>query len=130
MSDSENPYRSPASDGLEPSASRLDKSAEWHARLTRRAWVYRRLQIAGRTDAVVEYNGRGFGYESVLVNGKTAARKWNWEIWTGSLMPRIDFELCCGQQRIPAFVEVRGILFLRAFRLYVDGTLVYTEGSW
>jgi hypothetical protein len=72
---------------------------------------------------VVEYNGRGFGYESVWVNGRCAARETS-ALW---FVPRFVFRLGF----LPAAVEVRvwPWLTIRSFHLVVGDAVLYSEGS-
>ena len=75
-------------------------------------------------DVVVEYNGRGLGYESVLVNGQLAQRKGGQLVW---FVPRFDFAL--GRRYAYLTVRVWPWLMLHSLVLYVDGQCVYVDGS-
>jgi hypothetical protein len=93
------------------------------AALIRSSWLRRVLEV--RTDDgwfLVEYNGRGLGYESVWVNGELALSSTSL-MW---FVPRFDFSL--GPR--PAVVEVRvwPWLTIRSFRLTVDDVVLYAEG--
>lgn len=65
-----NPYESPRV----TTTSTLVPHPELVGTLARRGWAYRRIEIRGRFDAVVEDDGRGMGYETVLLNGQPIAR--------------------------------------------------------
>src|SRR5262249_25430763 len=87
------------------------------------SWLRRVLEV--HTDEgwfLVEYNGRGFGYESVYVNGELALASTSLA-W---FVPRFDFRM--GPH--PAVVEVRvwPWLTIRSFRLTVDDAVLYAEG--
>ncbi|HZN35056.1 MAG TPA: hypothetical protein VFB80_14605 [Pirellulaceae bacterium] len=125
-----NPYASPLAQSRgEPEFSPVEFSAQ----LLSRGWMRRRFAVSGPCPCIVDYNGRGIGYESVLVNGALAVRihgDWrklsDW-IW---LQPRLDFDLFGSTMRKRACIEARGILRLSAFRLTVDGKVLYSEGTW
>lgn len=131
MLDEENPYASPRYhlDGVIEGNDALDVQVVD----VRRSLAWRRLTLAGRSPAIVEYNGRGPGYETVLVNGQVAGRAWHNSWWDlRALVPSIDFQIACPSGVIPARVEARGafLVFLVAFRLFVDRQIVYSEGAW
>ena len=125
-----NPYASPLADSRgEPEYSPVEFSAQ----LLSRGWLRRRLAVSGPCPSIVEYNGRGIGYESVHVNGALAVRvRGDWRqprdwFW---LQPRLEFDLPGNRQRKRCCIEVRGIYRLSAFRLTVDGQVLYSEGTW
>jgi hypothetical protein len=64
---------------------------------------------------LIEYNGRGLGYESVLVNGRLAVRTRSW-LW---FAPRLEFQLVA----LPAAIEVRvwPWFAMRSLELFIDG---------
>ena len=81
----------------------------------------------------MEYNGRGLGYETVLVNGEVALRQWYFDLrpWRWMMLaPHFAFHIPFGNVRVPATLDVRGDVSIRALRLYVAGVLVYSEGEW
>jgi hypothetical protein len=134
MSDQINPYESPRLSGEQD-----DPPIEWQdrdltAQLVQRGWVYRKVQLFGGISATVEYNGRGFGYETVSVDGTVAGTSHyqGWESFTLFLCPQIPFNISAGGVAIPAKIEVRATLYvtLAAFRLWVGDRVVYNEGIW
>src|SRR5262245_10935313 len=93
------------------------------ATLYYRSWLRRVLEV--HTDEgwfLVEYNGRGFGYESVYVNDELALASTSL-VW---FVPRFEFRM--GPH--PAAVEGRvwPWLAIRSFRLIVEDAVVYAEG--
>jgi hypothetical protein len=93
------------------------------ARLIRRGWLIRGIEIS-MSDGVhfVEYNGWGFGYEKVAVDG-TVIRKRSW-YW---FVPHFEFKV----GGYPSSVEVRVWPWcsLRSLVLRVGGQVVYAEGT-
>jgi hypothetical protein len=92
-------------------------------RLLKASWLRRVIEVSTPQGlAVVEYNGRGIGYESVLIDGKVARR-----VWSGPwFVPHFDFEVL-GR---PASVDVRvwPWLGIRDLVLQIDGKAIYAEG--
>jgi len=121
----DNPYASPQTSDWRLNSAHPGLSGT----LAKRSWAYRRIEIRGTHGCVIEYNGRGLGYETVLVNGQVAAR-----VSSGGLhfTTPIDFEIQVDATVLAARIEVKTafLLFLRAFRLSIDGYLVYCEGNW
>lgn len=120
-----NPYEPPQS--LSPGVwlARED-GGDIQASLLSRGWVYRRILIIGPITAEVEYNGRGLGFETVRVDGEIVARQSS--PWT--LAPCLRFTISAGSRLVPARIDVRGVLTLGAFRLWIDETMVDSEGMW
>jgi hypothetical protein len=121
----DNPYASP-------------QTSDWRLNLahpglsgtrTKWSWAYRRIEIRGTHSCVIEYNGRGFGYETVLVDGQVAARVSNRGL---HFTTPIDFHIRIGDLALAVRIEIKTafLLFLRAFRLSIDGYVVYCEGKW
>jgi hypothetical protein len=129
--DNDNPYRSPSTDAGEAPRITSDDMSHVQAVIVRRGIAFREIRLSGAIEALIEYNGRGIGYESVLVNGVVAvrARNWNWRPWA-PLVPHLEFEIRTDARCVRARIDVKGILTLRAFRLFVGGVLVYSEGEW
>ena len=93
------------------------------ARLVRRGWLLRGIEVS-MSDGVhfVEYNGRGFGYEQVSVDGSVIReRSWWW------FVPGFEFKL----GGYPSVVEVRvwPWVLLRSLVLRVGDQVVYAEGA-
>jgi hypothetical protein len=93
------------------------------ARLRHRSWLRRVLEVSTpQGDYVVEYNGRGIGYETVYVNGAIAVRQRSLA-W---FVPRFRFAL--GEYIAVLEVRVWPWLMLRELSLRVEGGLLYAEG--
>jgi hypothetical protein len=122
--DAINPYHPPKTC---PGASFFpgDEWSEVQASLLARSLAYRRILLTGGVLAEVEYNGRGLGFETVTVDGKLVSRCG--APWT--LAPQHRFTLGAGNKQVPALIEVRGVIRIRGFRLWVDDRLVYVEGT-
>jgi hypothetical protein len=92
------------------------------ARLIRSGWLLRGIEVA-MPDGIhfVEYDGRGFGYEQVTVDGLVIRKSWYW------FVPRFEFKL----GGYPGSVEVRvwPWLLLRSLVLRVGDRVLYAEGT-
>ena len=123
-----NPYVSPRASSFEGPHGH---SEEIFARVLRRRWLVRRLALFGRSDAVIEYNGRGLGHETIRVNGQIAKRVW--ARWSQTYFtPCLEFQIPVGTRHLNARVEVKTawLAFLGGFRLVVCEEVVYSEGIW
>jgi hypothetical protein len=92
------------------------------AKLVRRGWLLRGIEVTlsdGRH--LVEYDGRGAGYEQVSVDGGVI-RMTSW-IW---FAPRFEFKL--GGRRTIVEVQVWPWLTLRSLAFQIDDEVVYAEG--
>ena len=86
------------------------------------SWLRRVMKVATPEDFwSVEYNGRGIGYESVLVNRKTVLKQHS-IFW---FVPGFDFFL--GERVARIDVKVSLSLAIDTFKLWVDGELIYIE---
>jgi len=121
----DNPYASPRAIENEP----VRVHPELFGTLTRKRWIYRRIELNGKSNAIIEYNGRGVGYETVFVNGEIAARVTGNQI---EFTTPIDFAVPSPSGTLAARIEIKTafLLFLGAFRLLIDGHVVYIEGNW
>lgn len=93
------------------------------AKLCRKSWLFREWEVSTPAgDFCVSYDGRGHGFEAVLVDGVTAVKTRS-VLW---YVPRFDFTV----GGLPAMIEVRvwPWLTLRAIRLIVGNEICYTEG--
>jgi hypothetical protein len=93
------------------------------ARVVRRGWLLRGIEVS-MSDGVhlVEYDGRGLGYEQVSVDGSiNRTRSWWWYV------PRFEFKVG-GRSGV---VEVRVWLWLslKSLHLWVGDQLVFAEGA-
>lgn len=84
-------------------------------------WLRRvvRVVLADGTEREVTYNGRGFGFETVVVDGERQARSSEWfvprfEFWADGIDWRVD-------------VRVWPWLGLKDLWIYANGALVYSE---
>ena len=120
-----NPYASPQ---VPWSEEPVFSPAEYSVHVISRSWLYRRLSVSGPCPCVIEYNGRGLGYETVLLNGVVVTRA------RGKGMrfaPRLEFELPgVGLQRARIEVKTTWLLFIGGLRLIVGDRTVYSEGRW
>ena len=86
------------------------------------SWLRRTIEVRFETaNYVVEYSGWGFAYETVRVNGKTAARPRSW-CWFVSY---IEFPI--GDAQAAVEISVWPWLAIRLFKLTVNGEPVYEE---
>ncbi len=95
------------------------------ARLVEQSWLKRVLEVSlddTERPYHVTYQGRGIGYEGVLVDGVIAARQTSY-FW---FVPRFPFRL--SDQDAVIEVRVWPWLALRSLRLSVNGETLYSEG--
>ena len=87
-------------------------------------WLYRRFEVVTpEGQFIVEYDGRGMGYESIRVNGIEAVRLPSY-LW---YVPRFEFMI----GTIPAILEVRVWIWMavKSLTLSMASTLLYDEGG-
>jgi hypothetical protein len=98
------------------------------AGLIESGWLYRSVYLAPPYDLIVEYNGRGLGHETVLVDGTVVSRMTSL-LW---FVPRFEFQIGPDDAPFDAVVEVRvwPWLCIRKFRILVGEECVYREGDW
>lgn len=92
------------------------------ASLTKKGWLCRRLQFP-LPDGLhtVEYDGKGLGYERVIVDGETIhQRSLFW------FVPRFDFTI--GRWDGEIEVRVWPWLTLRSLVIRIEGHVIYAEG--
>lgn len=93
------------------------------ARLTRSGWLHRAIEVTlpdGRH--VVEYDGRGIGFEQVSVDGAVIRQTcWYW------FVPRFEFKI--GGWASVVEVRVWPWLSLRSVVLRVGDQVAYAEGK-
>lgn len=93
------------------------------AKLIRNSWLYREWEVLDQGRLIrIAYNGRGTGYESILVDGAPILRIKS-HLW---YVPRFEFKI----GGLPFIVDVRvwPWLAIRAIRLTRSGEIIYTEG--
>jgi hypothetical protein len=119
MSDQiENPYQSPRAAGgpivAQPAGILID-----------RGWLYRKVQLSDPFNATIEYNGRGFGFETVLVDGRIVARPISL-LW---FAPHIDFVAPTKFGDLAGSIDVRVTPWFALSRivLTIEGQVVYAE---
>jgi hypothetical protein len=89
--------------------------------LLKSGWVKRVLEVTTPEGAfLVEYNGRGMGYETVSVNGERVARS-----SAQALSKRFEFDL--GSRRAAIEVTLSICLTVRALHLIVGEEVVYCD---
>lgn len=132
MTDDDNPYRSPTAEDADVPVIRTVDGRSVEAALIHRGWCYRKVHLSGGIEAVVEYNGRGLGFETVRVNRRVVLRaaNWDWRPW-GHLVPHLEFQIGDDTTQIRGTIDVRGsFLGVTAFRISIGERLVYSEGGW
>lgn len=131
MTCDDNPYRSPATDDADLPVIRTEDGSSVEAVLISRGWFHRTVRLSGAVEAVVEYNAMRMGYEAVYVNGRIVLRAPNrdWRLWA-PLVPHLEFPISDGTSQVRATIDVRGVIWVRAFRMFVGDRLVYSEGAW
>lgn len=92
------------------------------ANLMERKWLWRNFHVV-TADGVFEvtYNGKGAGYEEVLVDGEVVCRVPS-HFW---YVPKFDFRI--GSTPAQIKVKVSGLLQISSFDLIVNQTAVYSE---
>lgn len=92
------------------------------ANLIEKKWLWRTFHVV-TDEGVYEvvYNGKGTGFEEVLVDGVIAKRTVSW-LW---YVP--EFEFVIGNVESKIKVKVSPLLQISSFDLSVDGKVVYSE---
>jgi hypothetical protein len=92
------------------------------ARLVHRGWLRRAIDVSLPDGPhVVEYDGTGFGFEQVTVDGAVIRKtSWSW------FVPRFEFKV--GGWHGVVEVRVWPWLMLRSLVLRVGDRVVYAEG--
>lgn len=113
--DHDNPYRSP----------RETISSQHIGIVVGRGWLYRKVRLPEPVDATIEYSGRGFGFETVRVDGEIVARKMSL-LW---FVPHFDFSFRTKSGMLQASIDVRVApwFVLSSIVIQVEGTVVYAE---
>jgi hypothetical protein len=93
------------------------------AQLTKSSWLSRTWEVTTPEGKfTVQYAGKGFGHEKILVNGRIADRKTS-TFW---FAPRFDFLV--GQAKGALEIRVAPWLAVSFLRLTINGDEVYFEG--
>lgn len=130
LSDEENPYRSPADEQKRSSPLQVAGSAGSNvlASRTTRGFLKRRIRLSGGIEADLEWIGDS-PVERIRVNGTTVASQF--ALW---YCPKFQFDLERLEDRCQITVEIRlsrfAPIFVRGFRIIVNGTVVYLEGQF
>ena len=94
------------------------------ANLIEKKWLWRTFHVVTPEGTFeVVYDGKGLGFEEVLVNGETACRMSSL-FW---YVPRFDFVIGSFASQIN--VKVSPLLQISAFDLIVNDELVYNEAE-
>ena len=92
------------------------------ANLMEKKWLLRSFHVVSPEGVFeVTYDGKGMGYEEVLVNGEVACRMQSL-FW---YVPKFDFFI--GSLKSQINVSVGASLQIRSFSLIVDGEVIYSE---
>jgi len=93
----------------------------------RSSTLYRRLRLEGQIQAEIEWDARG-AIEHVNVNG----RKVVGQMAFFSSIPHFEFDMYAGGRKFHVTIDLRTFLvyITTAFRLAIDGQVVYAEGRW
>lgn len=127
MRDAVNPYQAPKTSATAAWPVPSNPSLPIVATLAGRGWLYRHLRLGGGLEADLTWNGRG-PIETVRVNGKKIATKW--PLWYA---PHFSLVVDATSSQHQIEVDVRLYLLplaVKAFRVRIDGTIVYSEGKW
>lgn len=95
-----------------------------HAKLVKKSWLFREWEITdGEKVFRLAYNGRGYGFESILEDGEpiVTIKTYFW------FAPRFEFEI----DDLPFVVTVRvwPWLQIRALRISVSDQVIYSVGT-
>lgn len=120
MDNDQNPFASPA-----PTSPADRPPTTGDAKLLKAGYLFRRIQLPAPSEAIIEYSGRGFGYDVVRVNGHVVAWDWKW-VW---FVHRFDFTAPLEAEPKPAVltVEVGYTLKITRLTIEVDDRLLYEE---
>lgn len=90
------------------------------ARLVKKGWLFRTFELTTREGVyTVTYDGRGMGYESVIVQDKVMNASSPW------FVP--EFKFLVGTRSAVIKVKVWPWMAIRKFTLEIDGKLLYAE---
>ena len=125
----ENPYISPTVPCRVAGELRYNSQHEhFEAICDARRMLYRRVRLTGSLEGTVEWDARSV-VEIIRVGNKSVAQ--TFPFW---YTPQFDFVIDAESMCLPATIEVRLSrllpIFVRRFRLVIDGSTVYQEGDW
>ncbi|WP_442511340.1 hypothetical protein SH528x_003014 [Novipirellula sp. SH528] len=117
-----NPYASPAN------------LYSWHpsvlVRSVKRRPAFREIVLEGAPCESIVYNGRGLGYESVMIDGDEATRVVGKD---AAYTTPIEFNIGRSNDRtvVSARIDIRTsmVFLISGFQLWIDGFAVYFE-TW
>ncbi len=97
--------------------------------LTRRGLLKRTVELPAPYSATLQYRARFRGDQVVLVNGRTAAKRWSWRWFPPCLEFWLEVATPVGVERRPAklWVEIGLWLNIRRLTIVVDDRVVYDE---
>jgi hypothetical protein len=113
-----------------PAPSSEIESKVPRARLMKMAWLLRVLEVTTvQGKFTIEYNGRGLGYESVLLKGQLASIRKGF----GKMSHRYEFQVGSSNAALtvllPIWGEVMPLRNFRRFSLELDGQCLYLEST-
>ena len=125
----ENPYVSPAVPCHTDSELRYDPAhLIIETTCEARRMLYRRIRLYGQVQGTIEWDARSV--LEVIRVGKKAVRR-TCPFW---YTPRFEFVIETEERRFPATIDVRLSrvlpIFVRKFRLIIEGQVAYQEGDW
>lgn len=92
------------------------------ANLIEKKWLWRTFHVVTSEGTFeVVYNGKGVGFEEVIVNGEVACRKSSF-FW---YVPRFDFAI--GNIMSQINVKISPLLQINSFDLIVNQEMIYAE---
>lgn len=130
-----NPYQSPRVATLRE----LTEDRPWHEgvrilHVDRSSWDLH-LSLLAPVEIELEYHGRILLPDVVRADGRLAARQsmGNFFLFSWPLVCRAEFRLVSGGRSVPVVMEAiwtLSLLVIRAFRVTIDGVVVYSDGYW
>ena len=126
MSSNQNPYAADFDRPADPLHVREAATQPIVAKLVYTSYHQRIIALRGELNAVIEWNATGLR-EFAAVDGERVINAFSWGI-----RRLFEFEIVDNGRRFQIRLEVRSFfnLAVTGLRLFVDGTLVFTEGKW
>lgn len=90
-------------------------------RLLKKGSLYRKFLLECKDGSnVIEYNGWGGGYESIIVDGV-------YNRYVSLICFRSGFEFTVGSEVFVVYIKVWPWLKIRSFKIVCDGETIYSE---